>query len=65
MSPHIFSLGFVIYWFHTNLSPHILQQNCAHAATYLVVCVSNKVDLKNSKRNYGKPFCLINLVWKC
>jgi len=28
--PHIFSSGFVIYWFHTNLSPHILQQNCAH-----------------------------------
>jgi len=28
--PHIFSLGFVMYWFHTNLFPHILQQNCAH-----------------------------------
>jgi len=25
-----FSLGFVIYWFHTKLSPHILEQNCAH-----------------------------------
>jgi len=22
---HIFSLGFAIYWFHINLSPHILQ----------------------------------------
>jgi len=30
MSPHIFSLGFPIYWFHTNLSPHILQQICTH-----------------------------------
>jgi len=26
MSLHIFSLGFILYWFHTNLSPHILQQ---------------------------------------
>jgi len=28
--PHIFPLGFVIYWFHTNLSPRISQQNCSH-----------------------------------
>jgi len=30
ISPTFLSLGFVIYWFHTKLPLHILQQNCAH-----------------------------------
>ena len=35
--PTFFSLGFVIYWFHTKLPPHILEQNCAYEYTYISV----------------------------
>jgi len=39
--PTFFSLGFAIYWFHTKLSPHILQQNCAYEFMHMsAVCQS-------------------------
>ena len=37
--PHIFSLGFIIYWFHTNLSPsHFTTKLCPCAQHTFLYC---------------------------
>jgi len=54
MSPIFFSLGFVIYWFHTKLPRHILQQNCAHGGMTDVDQIVRPIQYMNTLSTFRR-----------
>ena len=63
--PHIFSLGLAIYRFHTNVSPNILLQKCAHDNTIISISANKNISytLGKKKQRFQQHNKLKNILY--